>query len=177
MEQLKILIEHLKKCIPALDTGPLYASLPEKVEQEIVLRWLYENLSNQNMMVYEEWTEYSGYLPDLKPLDNIALSIDPAGYIFTLINNIDWSTSSIEPWDLPYVLPWFEHINYYIKADGLRLVDLLPFENAYIMCLLDDEELIEELHQCMEDLEMGINTRPAMDQQQIVDYINSVVSE
>lgn len=177
MEQIKNLITALQQCIPELETAPLYANLPVNIEQYSVLEWLYEHLAEQNLMVYEEWTEYSGYIPELKPLDNVFLSEEPADFIFTLIEKIDWSTASIDPYELPYIMPWFEHINFYLKPHGVRLVDLTPFENAYILCLRDDKESLEKLLSSLATFDIGINERHVMDQQQVSDNIESMISE
>ncbi|WP_409306866.1 hypothetical protein [Pectobacterium sp. B1J-3] len=175
MEQIKNLVVTLEQCLPGLDIGPMLASLPESSEQGTVLDWLYEQLSEQGLMVYEEWGEYSGDIPELKPLSDLAISEDPAEFIFSLIEEIDWSTASVDPDELPYVMPWLEHINFYLKPYGVRLVDLLPFENAYILCLRDDETLLQKLHDQLNVLGMGINVRQSMDQEQVSAKINSLI--
>lgn len=176
MDDLKDLIHALKNSIPELDPDPLYASVPTTLEPETVLDWLYDSLSAQHLMVYEEWTEYTGYLPALKPLASVSLPVDPSEYLFTLIENINWSEAEIEPWDLPYIMPWLEHINHYLSPQGIRLVDILPFENAYIICLKNDDALIQQLHACLQKLGMGINMRSPMNQQQVLTYIESTLS-
>jgi hypothetical protein len=50
----------------------------------------------------------------------------------------------------------------------------LPFENAYIICLRDDEELLQKLHSSLEVIGMGIDTRPSMDQQQLSTNIQNL---
>ncbi|GAK27999.1 hypothetical protein [Serratia liquefaciens] len=176
MKQIQNLIENLELCIPGCDSAPMYAPLPTTLEPGTVLDWLYKNLGEQDLMVYEEWTEYSGYTPELKPLKNITLPIDITDFIFNCVENIDWSESNIEPWELPYFIPWLEHINYYLKPHGVRLVNILPFENAYIICLRDDDTLIQKLHLSLEDLGMGINKREPLDQQQVLLELHSIIS-
>jgi len=176
MERINNLVTTLKLCIPELETAPLYASVPSDINQITALKWLYKNLSAQNLMVYEEWNEYSGYIPELTSLANLPLSEEPADFIFALIENIDWETADIDPYLLPYVMPWLEHINFYLQPHGVRLVDLLPFENAYIFCLRDDEVLLDKLHSALEMLDMGINDRQAMDQQQVSIAFESIIS-
>lgn len=175
MERVNNLITTLKLCIPEMDTAPLYASAPSDINQITALKWLCENLEAQNLMVYEEWNEYSGYIPELTSLDNLPLSEEPADFIFSLIEKTDWEKANIDPYLLPYVMPWLEHINYYLQPYGVRLVDLLPFENAYIFCLRDDEALLDKLHSALEVLDMGINDRQAMDQKQVSIAFDSMV--
>ncbi|WP_237727226.1 hypothetical protein [Cronobacter dublinensis] len=177
MERIQNLINVLGLCIPELEKTLLLADLPEDTETETVLHWLYKKLAAQNQIAYEEWKEYSGYIPDLKPLTILSLTEEPADFIFTIIENIDWSAASIDPFELPYVIPWLEHINFYLKPYGLRLVDLLPFENAYIFCVRDDERLLEKLNLTFESLGMGINLRQAMDQQQVSADVMSLIYE
>lgn len=176
MEEIKKLIIALEHCIPGLDTAPLLANPPLSIEQGTVLDWLYEHLGEQNLMEYEEWSEYSGYLPELKPLSTLILPEDPAEFVFSLIEEIDWPTSNVDPYELPYVMPWFEHINFYLKPHGVKLVDLLPFENAYILCIRDDETALQDLQSSLQAFSMDINERDAMDRQQITAYIESLVS-
>lgn len=177
MEQLKELITILKQCMPELDIAPLQDNLPECSTQGTVLNWLYEQLGKQGLIEYEEWTEYTGYLPDLKPLSALVISEDPASFIFSLIKKVDWSTANIDPYELPYIMPWLEHINFYLKPHGVRLVNLLPFENAYILCLRDDEVLLRKLDSCLETWGMGINEREAMDQPQVSACFDSLIAE
>lgn len=177
MEQIKELITILKQCMPELDTAPLQANLPKCSTQGTVLNWLYAQLGKQSLMEYEEWKEYTGYLPDLKPLSAMVISEDPASFIFSLLEEVDWSTANIDPYELPYVMPWFEHINFYLKPHGVRLVNLLPFENAYILCLRDDEALLQKLDSSLQTLGMGLNKREAMDQQQVSAYFDTLIAE
>jgi len=177
MDKRENLIVALAACIPQLDIAPLYASLPGDTQKLTELDWLYQHLSEQNLMVYEEWKEYSGDIPELKPLANIALSEEPAEFIFSLIEETDWSESSFDPYELPYIIPWLEHINFYLQPHGVRLVNLLPFENAYILCVRDDEVLLDKLHSSLEMLGMGINGRQAMNEQQVRANIEAIISE
>jgi len=176
MERIKNLIAALKLCIPELETTPLYANLPVDTEKYTVLRWLYKYLAEQNLIAYEEWKEYNGYIPELKSLANLSISEAPADFIFTLIEKVDWSTASIDPYELPYVMPWLEHINFYLKSHGVRLIDLMPFENAYILCVRDNEELLQKLDSSLEAFGIGINKRHMMDQQQVSDNVESMIS-
>lgn len=173
MEKIGNVIAALEQCVPELDSAPLYASLPADIETFAVLGWLYQHLHEQNLMIYEEWNEYNGYVPELTPLAHLSLTEEPANFIFNQIEGIDWSTASIDPYELPYITPWLEHINFYLKPHQLRLVDLLPFENAYIFCVRDNEALLEQLDASLAALgvDISLNTRPAMDQQQVADAI------
>lgn len=177
MENIHKLINSLELCVPGLDTVPLYADNPETTEPDAVIDWLYNHLSEQGLMVYEEWNEYNGYIPELKPVANLMLAAEPADYIFSIIEKIDWASASIDPLELPYCMPWLEHINHYLKSHHLRLVDILPFENAYIICLHDSQELIQKLDLCLEVLGMGLNQRESLDQQQVLTTINAIISE
>jgi len=178
VKKIENLIARLGQCIPELNTAPLYANPPAEIEQLTVMNWLYQHLSEQQLMVYEKLTEYYGHLPELTPLANLSLPVDPADFIFTQIEGIDWSTAKVDPYELPYVTPWLEHINFYLKPHNLRLVDLLPFENAFIFCIQDDEALLQQLEDSLAALDIGIsiNTRPSMDQQQVADNIAAIIS-
>lgn len=176
MANIHDLISNLEQCIPGLDAAPLYANIPESTGVQSIIDWLYTHLSSQGLMVYEEWTEYSGYIPELKTLDEFPLSVAPADYIFSIIQGVDWASVSIDPLELPYCIPWLEHINNYLKPYHLRLVDILPFENAYMVCLHDDEALIQKLDMCLELFGMNINKRTPLDQQQVSTAINSIIS-
>lgn len=82
MVNIHDLINNLEQCILGLDAVPLYANTPESTGICPLIDWLYKHLSNQGLMVYEEWAEYSGYIPELKSLDELPLSVEPADYIF-----------------------------------------------------------------------------------------------
>lgn len=176
MKLIQNLIATLEHCIPDLDATPLSSALPAGTEQHTVLAWLHAHLSTQRLMTYKEWNEYSGEIPDLAPLAALSLTETPADFIYGQLENIDWSTASIDPAELPYILPWLEHLNFYLQPSGLRLVDLQPFENAYIFCVRDDETLLEKLNADLQAFGMGINDRPAMDQQQVADEIASMIT-
>lgn len=176
MERIKNLIAALELCIPELEIAPLYANLPVNTENDTVLEWLYQHLTEQNLMFYEEWKEYNGYIPELKPLANLTITEEPADFIFSLIEQIDWSTSVISSYELIYVIPWLEHINFYLKPHSVRLIDLMPFENAYILCVRDNEELLEVLNSSLEEFGISINERCMMDRQQVSDSIESMIT-
>lgn len=176
MEKHQHLLATLEKCLPQLDIAPLQADLPSDSYPETAVSWLYEHLSVQNLMIYEEWTEYFGAIPELTPLTGLVISADPATFIFSLVEKIDWSTASIDPYELPYMMPWLEHINFYLKPFGARLVDILPLENAYIMCVRDDDSLLMELHSALQALGLGLNSRQPMDQHEVAVNFDSLVS-
>lgn len=73
MEKIENLIITLKQCIPALDTAPLQSEKPLNDEQFTLLEWLYKHLGAQNLMVYEEWKEYTGDIPALKALSDLSM--------------------------------------------------------------------------------------------------------
>lgn len=175
METIEELISALELAVPELDAQALRENLPESDAQEDVLNWLYESLSAQGLMDYVEWTEYFGDIPDLKSLEQISLSESPSALILSQVENIDWDEVSVDPYMLPYELPYLEYINHFLTEKGLRLVDLTPFENAYIFCIRDDEELIEKLDGALNIFEMGINEREPMDREETKDYIRSLI--
>lgn len=176
MDKVENLIAAMGKCIPELDTAPLYENPPVNIEQLTILDWLYQHLSEQNLIEYEEWSEYSGYIPELKPLAAISLPQNPSDFIFSIIEKIDWSVASIDPFEVPYVMPWLEHINYYLQPHNLRLVNLMPFESAYIICVRDNEALLKEFDTNLSVFDIGINERAAMNQHQVSDDIKMIIS-
>lgn len=175
METIEELISALELAVPELDAQALRENLPESDAQEDVLNWLYESLSAQGLMDYVEWTEYFGDIPDLKSLEQISLPESPSALILSQVENIDWDEVSVDPYMLPYELPYLEYINHFLTEKGLRLVDLTPFENAYIFCIRDDEEIIEKLDGALNIFEMGINEREPMDREETKDYIRSLI--
>lgn len=175
LKQTENLIATLALCIPQLDTTPLRANPPASTEQHALLAWLYQHLSEQNLMVYREWGEYTGDIPALTPLAGLSFPENPADFIYSLLEEIDWSTASIDPAEVPYVMPWLEHINFYLAQSDLRLTDLLPFENAYMLCVRNDEALLEKLNAALEAFGMGVNERSAMGREQVADEIASLI--
>lgn len=175
METIEELISALELAVPELDAQALRENLPESDAQEDVLNWLYESLSAQGLMDYVEWTEYFGDIPDLKSLEQISLPESPSALILSQVENIDWDEVSVDPYMLPYELPYLEYINHFLTEKGLRLVDLTPFENAYIFCIRDDEEIMEKLDGALNIFEMGINEREPMDKEETKDYICSLI--
>ncbi|MBG5985488.1 hypothetical protein I5F07_11460 [Proteus vulgaris] len=175
METIEELITALELAVPELDTQALRESLPESDAQEDVLNWLYESLSAQGLMDYIEWTEYFGDIPDLKSLEQISFSESPGALILSEVEKINWDEASADPYMLPYELPYLEYINHFLVEQELRLVDLTPFENAYIFCIRNDDELIEKLDSALNIFEMGINEREPMDREETKDYIRSLI--
>ncbi len=175
METIEELISVLELAVPELDAQALRENLPESDAQEDVLNWLYESLSAQGLMDYVEWTEYFGDIPDLKSLEHISLPESPSALILSQVENIDWDEVSVDPYMLPYELPYLEYINHFLTDKELRLVDLTPFENAYIFCIRDDEEIMEKLDGALNIFEMGINEREPMDREETKDYIRSLI--
>lgn len=175
METIEELISVLELAVPELDAQALRENLPESDAQEDVLNWLYESLSAQGLMDYVEWTEYFGDIPDLKSLEQISLPESPSALILSQVESIDWDEVSVDPYMLPYELPYLEYINHFLTEKGLRLVDLTPFENAYIFCIRDDEDIMEKLDGALNIFEMGINEREPMDKEETKDYIRSLI--
>jgi hypothetical protein len=133
-----------------------------------VLDWLYENLSEQGLMVYEEWKEYAGWIPQIKLLNDLSLDEANTQFMFQLLENAD----ELDCFDLVYSMPYLEFINHHLRPHNLRLVDLMPFENAYIFCVNDDDERIAGLNECLEAAGMGVNPRKPMSKEQAIAYIN-----
>lgn len=175
METIDELIAVLEQVVPELDGQALRENSPESDTQEDVLDWLYESLSAQGLIDYIEWTEYFGEIPELKSLEQISFTESPGALILAQMENIEWDEVSVDPYMLPYELPYFEYINHFLAEQGLRLVDLTPFENSYVFCVRDDEELIEKLDAVLNIFEMGLNEREAMDKSQALDYIQSLL--
>ncbi|HCH49737.1 MAG TPA: hypothetical protein DEV59_03415 [Proteus sp.] len=176
METIDELIEVLEQAIPELDAQALRENTPESDAQEDVLNWLYESLSAQGLMDYVEWTEYFGEIPELKSLEQVTFSQSPSALILSQVENIEWDEVSVDPYMLPYELPYLEYINHFLTEKGLRLVDLTPFENGYILCVHDDEEILEKLDSVLNIFEMGINEREPMDESQTLEYIHSLIN-
>ncbi|WP_193017496.1 hypothetical protein [Proteus sp. FME41] len=178
METVEELITVLEHVLPELDVQALHENLPESDTQEDILDWLYESLSAQGLMDYVEWKEYFGEIPDLKPLESLGdifFFDSPNAAILSQMENIEWDRVTCDPYMLPYELPFLECINYYLADKNLRLVDLTPFENAYILCIHDNEEAIEKLESALSVFGIGLNKREPMDQEQAADHLNTVL--
>ncbi|MET4862676.1 hypothetical protein [Morganella morganii] len=175
MDKVSYLIDILEQAIPNLNTQILSNNLPKTEKQEDVLDWLYQSLSSQRLMDYVEWTEYFGEYPDIGLLDTLSLSESPNEFILAELSGVDWNTVNIDPYMLPYELPYLEHINTFLTEEGLRLVDLADFENAYILCVRNDEEIIKKLNEALNTVDMGINARPPMNRKDTESYIRSLI--
>lgn len=176
MNHVEELIDALALCLPQLDPEPLLADAPADANQLGVLRWMSRHLQQQNLLAYEEWTEYFGEIPDLRPLSGIDFSTYDSTFIPALLQGVDWEEADAElAYTLPYELPYLEHINGLLRSHELRLVDLLPFENAYILCVTDDAKKIDRLSQCLQQFEMGINRRDGLDPSQVETYVKELL--
>ncbi|OQV32006.1 hypothetical protein [Serratia marcescens] len=177
MRSIEQLIEVLALCVPQLDQKPLRAGMPESNEQSDVLDWLFENLEQQGLLVYEEWKEYFGDVPELLPLSTIDFSAFDSEYVVSLVDDLDEEQLSPElAFSLPYELPYLEYLNAYLRDHGLRVVDLLPFENAYMLAVKDDELLLERLSGCLQAFGMEVNPRDALDEQQAKAYLERLLT-
>lgn len=177
MNEVDNLLIALKKCMPLLDCTPLHVSPALSPGQEDIINWLYKHLNQQGLMVYEEWKEYFGWLPELSPLSTIILPADPAGYIFSFLEKVDQSMAAVHASELIYTIPWLEHINFYLKSHEIRVVDILPFENAFILCIQDDDASMQQLSICLRAFDMDINTREPLDQSQTSAMLTSLFTE
>jgi len=164
MDSIELLIDALASCVPGLDDRPLREDPPENTDRTTVLDWLYDHLEEQGLMVYEEWKEYFGDVPELRPLEGIDFSAFDNVFVIGLVKEIDWS--QVDCFFMPNDMPFLEYINSFLVGHGLRLVNLLPFENAYIFCVKDDAEQLDRLDQCLEAFGMNLEIRDPLDQEQ-----------
>lgn len=175
METIEELISVLEEAVPELDVKALRENLPLSDTLDEVLDWLYESLSEQGLMEYIEWKEYFGEIPDLKPLEQILFPVSPNELILSQMENVEWDELDVDPYNIPYELPYLEYINHFLSEKGLRIVELTPFENGYIFCIRDDEEIIEKLDTALNVFEMGINEHAPMNKEQTLDFIHSLL--
>ncbi|MDR2152370.1 MAG: hypothetical protein LBO72_06085 [Helicobacteraceae bacterium] len=164
MSLVKRLIAALEKCVPEFDPAPLLADLPENAEEETVLYWLAEHLEKQQLMVYFEWKEYTGKIPNLKPLKPLDLSACNADFITDLIYE---TPPENLPWDIPYELPYLEYFNDALKPHGLRLVTF-AYENAYVLCVNDDEASLDALAASLKEFGIMLIQNEAMSKDEIL---------
>jgi hypothetical protein len=176
MQRINSLVDALALCVPQLDPSPLRAQPPAGTGQLDVLHWLADHLQQQGLLVYEEWKEYFGGVPALRPLAGIDLSGYDEGFVLGLLQDIDWSQASVDPSMLQYELPFLEHVNAALKPHGLRLVDLLPFENAYIFCVKDDDLALAQLDRGLQAFGMRINPRGALDDEAVRAHLDGLLA-
>lgn len=176
MQKVNSLVDALALCVAQLDPQPLRAQPPAGTEQLDVLHWLADHLQEQGLLVYEEWKEYFGSVPALRSLAGIDLSGYNENFVGDLLQDIDWSQASVDPSMLQYELPYLEHVNSALKPHGLRVVDLLPFENAYIFCVKDDEQALAQLDQSLQAFGMQINPRDALDDVAVRAHIDELLA-
>ena len=173
MDSIESLIDALISCVPGLDDKPLRENPPEDADHDSVFGWLCDHLEEQGLMVYEEWKEYFGDVPELRSLEGIDFSAFDSGFVYGLVDEIDWSQANY-----PFMaddMPFLEYINFFLVEHGLRLVNLLPFENAYIFCVRDDDEQLDQLDQCLEVFGMNIEIRNPLDQEQAREYMRDML--
>ncbi|MCP3025226.1 hypothetical protein [Cupriavidus basilensis] len=174
MENINKLTEILALCVPQLDPSPLRAAPPASTDRSDVLAWFANHLEQQGLLAYEEWKEYFGHVPALQSLSGIDFAGYDDGFIVSLIEDVDFPDAETA-YTLQYELPFLEHINSILQPQGLRLVDLLPFENAYIFCVKDDEDQLRQLSKCLQAFDMDINERSAMNQQQAMARLGALL--
>jgi len=175
MQEISDLVDSLVFCVPHLDPQPMREQPPPSIAQLDVLRWLADHLEQQGLLVYEEWKEYFGGVPALRAISEVDLSDYNENFVIDLMQGIDWSQSSVDPFMLQYELPFLEHINSALKPHGLRLVDLLPFENAYIFCVKDDDQALVQLDRSLQAFGMHINPRTALDDQGVRAHFDALL--
>lgn len=104
------------------------------------------------------------------------LAEESSDFISSLISDIDWSIADIDPYEFQCLIPWIKHINFYLKPHSVRLVDLLPFENPYILCIRDGDASLQQLRNCLNVWEININERDALDSPQTAERIASYIA-
>ncbi|MFJ1301689.1 hypothetical protein ACILG0_17125 [Pseudomonadota bacterium AL_CKDN230030165-1A_HGKHYDSX7] len=177
MASIESLIDVLVRCVPGLDPAPLWASPPVSTAQLDVLNWITGNLQPQGLLAYEEWKEYFGHVPDLRPLSAIDMTAFDSGYVIGIAGDIDEERLTPElAYSLPYELPYLEYMNAYLRGHGLRVVDLLPFENAFMLAVKDDESLLEQLALSLRPFGMDVHTRAALDEEGVQAYVEQLLS-
>lgn len=174
MEEIRDLIGALVRCVPPLDPAPLRERLPASTEQGEVLDWLMDHLEPQGLFVYEEWKEYFGEVPALR----LIADLDLPDYNEDLVYGLMEGAGEDANWALaaPDERPFFEYLNAALRPHGWRVVDLLPFENAYILCVKDDDEAIAELDRCFQAFGMHVNPREPMGEQAARAHVQALLA-
>lgn len=176
MQKINDLIDALVRCVPLLDPQPLRAQAPAGIEQFEVLQWLSDQLEAQGLIVYEEWSEYFGGVPALRSLADVDLSGYDENFVVEHLQHVDWSQANVDPSMLQYELPFLEHLNSALQPHGLRVVDLLPFENAYIFCVKDNDQALAQLDRSLQAFGMRINPRDALDDERVRVHIDALLA-
>ena len=172
---LSCLIDALAACMPGLDTQPLHTSMPNSPEQHSVLSWLYIELGKQHLMEYEEWKEYFGHLPSLKPLEGLTLADDPADHVMRSLMEFHEEQLGIRDSLLWYFIPWIEHINYYLIPYNIKLITITPVDNAYFFCVYNDKKLIENFERSLAPFELGLNYHNALGPVDTITYLYALL--
>lgn len=176
MQEITNLVDSLVLCVPQLNPQPMREQPPPSIEQHDVLHWLADHLEQQGLLVYEEWKEYFGGVPALRAIAELDLSGYNENFVIDLMQDIDWSQTSVDPFMLQYELPFLEHVNSALKPHGLRVVDLLPFENAYIICVKDDDHALARLDRSLQAFGMHINPRHPLDDQGARAHVDALLA-
>jgi hypothetical protein len=170
MSSVEPLIAALEKCVPQFDPAPLLADLPESTDEDAMLDWLCGHLERQQLMEYFEWKEYFGEIPDLKPLQLLDLSGCDPDFILEVLQDIDEDALENLPFLVPYELPFLEYINDALKPHGLRLVTF-AYENAYVMCVRDDEALLDALAASLHEFGIELIRNDAMSREEVIAFL------
>ncbi|WJV25575.1 MULTISPECIES: hypothetical protein [Pseudomonas] len=170
------LIEALALCVPQLDPTPLRVRPPARTELPNMLSWMTEHLKRQGLLSHVEWKAYLGQVPDLKSLSAIDFSEFDSDYVTELLFSINWEAVPPELLNtIPYELPYLEYLNAFLCGHGLRVVDLAPFEHAYMLAVIDDPKLLEQLNHCLWPFGMGVNLREPLDQKGVAAYLEGLL--
>ena len=156
------LVAQLKVCMPDLDVNQLLSQKPpsafydEYGSKSTVLYWLYDGLSAQDLIEYQEWKEYWGDLPKLKPLQGLALEYYPQ----SLQNALDATGEVDFMADLEPTV-YIESMNHHLKPHGLQIISFAG-ENLYLLCVQNNDAQIKKLANMLSLAGIDIVTHEAL---------------
>jgi hypothetical protein len=178
MSKVNKLIDALALCLPQFNPLPMLENPPANADDQYqVLHWMYDHLKDQGLMEYVEWKEYFGELPELSPLADMDFSAFNDEFVMdTLIDMAEGKEDEDEGGFLMQETPYLEYMNSFLINHGLRLIDLLPFENAYILCVKNDLAALEQLENALSAFKMSIDMRDALDEAGIRARLESLVA-
>jgi TPR repeat protein len=162
------LINALTQCLPQFDPAPMLANPPE--DEDALLDWMTGHLGQQGLHDYWEWKEYWGELPELRPLAGLDLAAFNERFVWDTMESLDGFAAIVWPGEAPFI----EYINSFLVVHGLRLIDLLPFENAHILCVKDDAAALEQLERALAEFNMTFDRRDALDEEGVRTYIKNL---
>lgn len=162
------LADILKLAMPSLDTEKLLTQLPDMLDDTNILTWLYDALSEQQLCEYNEYKEYWGDLPEIKPLTDLDLdgfsSEDLCNAVTELEENGDIALS------YGGEVPWFNFQNHFLKPLGFQVVTF-EFENVYLFCVVDDDVVIKKLEEKFKEVKLPFCEHEPLDLDQCIEYL------